>query len=86
MGPEVQLVKSPIADPGVVSEILVRSHSFVEIAHEIFSKVILLLWLIQGELVPVTSESKFTKYWLTAKPKLAQEKKLTNSTRTEHSC
>ena len=30
------------ADPGVVSLILVRSHSFVEIDHEIISTVILL--------------------------------------------
>ena len=30
------------ADPGVVSSILARSHSFVEIDHEIISTVILL--------------------------------------------
>ena len=31
------------ADPGVVSSILARSHTFVEIDHEIISTVILLL-------------------------------------------
>ena len=33
---------SLIADPGVVSSIPARSHSFVEIVHEIISTVILL--------------------------------------------
>ena len=31
------------ADPGVASSILVRSHTFMEIGHEIISVVILLL-------------------------------------------
>ena len=34
-GPVVQFVVSPIADSGVVSLILVRSHTFVEIDYEI---------------------------------------------------
>ena len=33
---------SVIADPGVASSILAQSHTFVEIDHEIISKVILL--------------------------------------------
>ena len=40
-----------------------RSHIFMEIDHEVFSTVILLLPLIQEGLVSVTC----TKYWLTAK-------------------
>ena len=42
-GPVVQSVASLIADPGVRSLILAWSHNFVEINHEIFSTVILLL-------------------------------------------
>ena len=34
-GPIVQLVVSPFADPGVVSSIMARSHTFVEIDYEI---------------------------------------------------
>ena len=41
-------------------------HTSVEIDHEIFSTVILLLPLIQEGLVSVTSESMCTKHWLTA--------------------
>ena len=37
-----------IADPGVASSIPVRSHTFVEIDHEIISTVILLLLLIHS--------------------------------------
>ena len=39
--------------------------TFVEIDHEIISMVIFLP-LIQEEMMSVTSESKHTKYWLTA--------------------
>ena len=64
MGSVVQLVASLIADPGVVS--LAQPHSFMEIDHEIISKVILLLPLvIQEGLLSVTSESMCTEYWLT---------------------
>ena len=56
------------AEPGVTSSILVRSHTFMEIGHEIISKVILL---------PSAESLKMgccykrifcmcTKYWLTA--------------------
>ena len=40
-GPVAQLVASLIADPGNVSLIPNRSHTFVEINHEIFSRIIL---------------------------------------------
>ena len=39
LGPVVQLVASPIVDPGVVGLILARSHIFVETDREIFSTV-----------------------------------------------
>ena len=66
-GPLAQLVASVIADPGLVSLILARSHTLVENDHEIiFSMVILLLWLIQEGSVSVTSNSMCTKYWLSA--------------------
>ena len=53
------------ADLGVASLIPARSHTFVEIDHEMISMVILLLPLIQEGLLSVTSESMCTKYWLT---------------------
>ena len=64
-GPVAQSVASPIADPGVVSLILARLHTSVEIDHEILSTVILLP-LVQKGLLSVTKESMCTKYWLTA--------------------
>ena len=64
--PIAQSVVRLIADSGVMSWIMVRSHTFVEIYGEIFSMVILLLLLIQEGLVSVTSESMCTKYWLNA--------------------
>ena len=60
-GPVAQSVASPTADPGVSSFIPARSHSFMEIDHEIISTVILLL-LIQEELLSVTGQSLCTKY------------------------
>ena len=54
------------ADPEVASLIPVRSHTFVEIDHEIISMFIYLLPLIQEGLLSVTSEIMCTKYWLTA--------------------
>ena len=53
------------ADLAVVSLISARSHTPVEIDHEIISKVTLLLPLIQVGLLSVTSKSMWTKYWLT---------------------
>ena len=61
----IESVWSLIADPGVVSLILARPDTFVEIDHEIFSMVILLLLLIQEGLLSVTSECMCREYWLT---------------------
>ena len=41
-----------------------RQHSFVD--HEVFSKVILSLLLIQEGQLSVSGEKKVLKYWLTA--------------------
>ena len=65
LGPIVQSVASPIADPGLVNLIQVVSSAFLEIDREIFSAVFLLLLLIQGGLMSVASESMCTKYCLT---------------------
>ena len=46
-GRVAQSVVSPIADPGFVSFLPTRPHTFVEIHREIFSTIILLLPLIQ---------------------------------------
>ena len=65
------------ADPGVMSSIPARSHTFVEIDHEIIFKVILLPFavrIIQEWLLSVTSESMCTKYWLTACSSLPRKK------------
>ena len=66
LGPLAQSVASLTADPGVASLIPARSHTFVEIDHEIISTVILLLSLIQEGLLSVTSERMCRKNWLTA--------------------
>ena len=55
-GPIAQSVANPTADPDVVSLISTRSHTFVEIDHEIISTVPLI----------VTSESMCENYCLTA--------------------
>ena len=72
----VQSVTSLNTDPGVASLTLVWSHTFMEIDHEIISKVILLLPLIQEGLLSATSESMCTqyKYWLTACTRLPRKK------------
>ena len=59
------------ADPGVASSIPARSHTFVEIDHEIVSTVIL---LPSAESFKVTSESMCTNYWLTACSSLPRKK------------
>ena len=59
----MQSVASQIADPGVMSSIPPQSHTFVEIDHEIFSMVILLLLLIQEGLLSVTSKGMCLGYW-----------------------
>ena len=64
-------------DPGVTSSIPARSHTFVEIDHEIISMVILLPSaesFKKGCLLSVTSESMCTKYWLTACSSLPRKK------------
>ena len=65
-GPVVQLVASPIASPIAYPRDFDtgRPHTYVEIDHEIFSTVILLLMIQEGQL-SITKESMFTEYWLT---------------------
>ena len=65
-GHVAQSVASPTTDPEFASLILARSHVFVEIDHEIVSRAIFLLPLIQEGLLSATSESMCMKYWLTA--------------------
>ena len=64
------------ADPGVASSTPARSHTFVEIDHEIISKVILLpsAESFKKGCLSVTSESMCTKYWLTACSSLPRKK------------
>ena len=63
------------ADPGVASSIPSRSHTFVEIDHEIISTVIPLPSAVfQEGLLSVTSESMCTNYWLTACSSLPRKK------------
>ena len=57
MGPIAQLVASPSADRGIASLIQALSHTFVEIDHEIISKVILLFLLIQEGLLSVCAQN-----------------------------
>ena len=57
LSPLAQTVASPIADTGIVSLILGRPHTFVEIDREIIF-MIFRLPLIQKVLLSVTSESK----------------------------
>ena len=59
-----QPVASLTADPGVARLIPARSHTSVEIDHEIISTAILLLLLIQEESLSVTTKSMCTMYWL----------------------
>ena len=54
-GPRIASVVSRIADPGVRSSIPAWSHAFMDIDHEIFTVVILLLPLIQEGLLSVTN-------------------------------
>ena len=54
----MQLVGSRIVDPGLVSLIMAWFHTFMEIDHEIFSTVILLLPLIQEGLVTCQLQAK----------------------------
>ena len=63
------------ADPGVVNSIPVRSHTFVEIDHEMISTVILLLPLIHSRRVVVSYKRKYVHELLVNRLfKPAQEK------------
>ena len=63
------------ADPGVASSIPVRSHTFVEIGHEMISTVILLLPLIHSRRVVVSYKRKYVHELLVNRLfKPAQEK------------
>ena len=63
------------ADPGVASSISVRSHTFVEIDHEMISMVILLLPLIHSRRVVVSYNRKYVHELLVNRLfKPAQEK------------
>ena len=72
----MQSAESWTADPDIVSLIPARSHTFVEIDHEIISIVILLLPLIQeGLLSVITYKGKYVHEVLVNRlVKLAQEK------------
>ena len=59
------------ADPGVASLIPVRSHTFVEIDHEMISTVIL---LPSADSFKKGCESMCTNYWLTACSSLPRKK------------
>ena len=63
------------ADPGVASSIPARSHTFVEIDHEIISTVILLLPLLHSRRVVVSYKRKYVHKLLVNRLfKPAQEK------------
>ena len=63
------------ADPGVASSIPARSHTFVEIDHEIISTVILLLPLIYSRRIVVVYKRKYVHELLVNRlSKPAQEK------------
>ena len=68
-GRVAQSVTCLATDPGVASTIPARSHTFVEIDHEIISTIILLPSaesFKKAGLLSVTSESMCMKNWLTA--------------------
>ena len=64
------------ANTGIACSIPVRSHSFLEIDHEIISTGHFppFRWIIQEGLLSVTSKSMCTKYWLTACSSLPRKK------------
>ena len=66
LGPIEQSVASLIANPGAASSIPARFHGFVEINHEIFSMITLLLHYFKKGCLSVISESLCMKFWLTA--------------------
>ena len=75
LGLVAQLVACLTADPGVASYIPTRSHTFVEIDHEITSTVILLFSLIREGLFVVSYKRKYVHEVLVNRlVKLVQEK------------
>ena len=52
-------------EPELLASILGPAHTFVEIDHEIFSRVISHLLLVQEGQFSITGESMCTRYWLT---------------------
>ena len=74
-GRVAQSVTCLTADPGVASSIPVRSHTFVEIDHEMISTGILLLPLIHSRRVVVSYKRKYVHEFLVNRLfKPAQEK------------
>ena len=71
--PVAQSVARPIVDPGVVSLILARAHTFVEIDYEIFSAVILHLPLILEGFVVRYKQKYVHEVLVNPLVKLAQE-------------
>ena len=77
------------ADPGVASSIPVRSHTFVEIDHEMISTVILPLPLIHSRRIVVSYKQKYVHELLVNRLfKPAQENcgKVNWPSRNDHSC
>ena len=66
--PISQSVEYLIADPGVVSLIPDRYHTFVEVNHEKFSAVILLLKLIQKGLLNASYMQKYVQRIMANRP------------------
>ena len=60
----MQSVTGLSENPGVASSIPARSHTLVETDHELISKAILLLLLVQEGLLSVTWENMYMKYLL----------------------
>ena len=72
-GPVKQSVASPTVDPGVLSLIMARSHTFMEIDHEIISTAILLS-LIQRRVVVSYKQEYVQEVLVNGLVKFAQEK------------
>ena len=73
-GPVAQSVVSPIADLGVASSIPARSHTFVEMDHEIISMAILLPSADSRRVVVSYKRKYVHKVLVNCLVKLAQEK------------
>ena len=71
--PVAKAALNQIGDPGVVCSITVRPNTFVEIDHEIFSRIMLHLLRIQERLLSLTNESMCTEYMLKASSTLSMQ-------------